>query len=163
MSEYPCGGARREQELMLYVGGELLPWERFRIETHLRLCPLCREQQRLMLNTMQIVADEVRGGGLPQWEAQGMLVSGSAISGRFHGKPVSSMRLVTLAAVSAAVAVLTSYMAANYGDRLTTSHSGPLTRVSTAASPPCKTPADTAASSCRNCASPASVRKANPF
>jgi anti-sigma factor RsiW len=164
MNDYPCGGTRREQELMLYVGGELLPWDRLRIESHLRHCPLCREQQRLMLRTMQSIAAEVRGGSLPQWQAQGLMVSASALSGRFHGKPPASARLVTLAAISAAVAVLTSYMAATYGDHLLSSRSAPLSHVSTAttaataataASPPCLTPAPTATKSCHNCASPA--------
>jgi anti-sigma factor RsiW len=160
MSEYTCGGTRREQQLMLYVGGELLPWERLRIESHLRKCPVCRGQQRLMLSTMQTVAAEVRGGALPQWEAQGMMVSASGLSGPFRGKPAGSFRLVTLAAVSAAVAVLTSYMAATYGDRLITSYSAPLTRVNTVASPPCSPTVGTTDNSCRNCASPAPPRSA---
>ncbi len=163
MSEYPCGGTRREQQLMLYVGGELHLWDRLRMESHLRNCSRCREQQRLLLTTMQSFAAEVRGGDLPRWEAQGMTVSASALSGRLQGKPVGSARLATLAAISAAVAVLTSYMAATYGDRLTQSRSGPLSRVSTVASPPCTPSAGIPASSCRNCASPAPFRKGAPL
>lgn len=155
MSDFPCGGAQQEQRLMLYVGGELLLWERLRIEAHLRSCPICREQQRLMLRTMQNVAAEVRGYGLPAWEAQGITVSGSAISGRLLAKPISSGRFATLAALSAAVAVLTSYTAATYGDRLMTSHSAPLSRVSTPASPPCETTPEKPVRPCHDCASPA--------
>jgi anti-sigma factor RsiW len=154
MSEYPCGGAQREQQLMLYVGGELLPRERLQIEAHLRNCPLCREQQHFLRSTMQSVAAEVRGAALPRWEAPGITVSSSALSGRFHGKPLDSMRLVTLAAISAAAAILTSYMAATYGDRLIRSYSVPLSHVSTVVSPPCVTPTTAAAKSCHNCASP---------
>ena len=153
MSDHPCG-AQREQDLMLYVGGELLPWERLRMESHLRSCPLCQEQQRLLQSTMQMVAAELRGGALPAWESQGTMVSGSGISGRLHGRPVSGSRLATLAAVSVTVAVFTSYMAANFGDHLKISRSAPLSRVSIAASPPCKTDADKPARACRDCASP---------
>ncbi|MES2464645.1 MAG: zf-HC2 domain-containing protein [Armatimonadota bacterium] len=154
MSQNPCDGTSHDQELMLYVGGELSPWDRFRVASHLRSCTRCREQHRLLLSTMRIVAAEVRGGALPQWEAQGGFVSASALSSRFHGKPIGSVRLATLAAISAAVAVLTSYMAATYGDRLTTSHFAPLSRVSSAASPPCEVSPGPASSSCRDCASP---------
>lgn len=154
MSEYPCG-AQREQDLMLYVGGELLPWERLRMESHLRSCPLCREQQRVLQSTMHLVAAELRGGGLPAWESPGTMVTGSGVSSRLQGRPVSGSRLATLAAVSVTVAVFTSYMAANFGDHLKISRSAPLSRVSIAASPPCKTGVGTPARSCRNCASPA--------
>jgi anti-sigma factor RsiW len=156
MNDYPCGGIQREQQLMLYVGGELPLWERLRIESHLRRCPTCREQQAQIQNTMQYVAAEVRGGSLPLWQAQGMMVSGSAVSGRFHGRPVSSTRLAALAAISAAIAALTSYMAAMYGDHLTPSHSAPLSHASMVASPSCETPAgkrDKPGKSCRNCVS----------
>lgn len=161
MTDYPCGGIRREQQLMLYVGGELPSWERLLIEMHLRNCPVCREHQALILSTMQSVAAEVRGGSLPHWEAQGMMVSASALSGRFHSTPIGSARLVTLATISAAVAVLTSYMAATYGDRLTRSPSVPLSHVNTVATP-CASPESSLDSSCRNCAATPSAPKVTP-
>ena len=160
MSEYQCGGLPQEQDLILYVGGELLPKAKRRVEAHLRDCPHCRRQQRLLLLTMQSVAAEVRGSALPRW-APHELISGTAVSTRLYSKPVSGGRLATLAAISAAVAVLTSYMAATYGDHLTPSYSVPLSRVSIEPLPPCKSsPAAKAGKSCRDCISafPKAVR-----
>lgn len=158
MSEYPCGGLRREQDLMLYVGGELLPWEKRRVEAHLRECPHCQKQQRLLRTTMQSVAAEVRGSGMPHWAPQEM-VSATAVSTPFYHKPVNSSRLATLVAISAAVAALTSYMAATYGDHLMSSHFVPLSHVNIEPTPPCESSptakADKSGKSCHNCASPA--------
>ncbi|MBC8104879.1 MAG: hypothetical protein H7Z41_20075 [Cytophagales bacterium] len=137
MSEYPCGGTRREQELMLYAGGELLFWDRQRVERHLRHCSCCCERHALIRSAMGSIAAEVRGSSLPAWQAQSPVPS-YGIAARLLGRREQTARLASLAAISAAVAAVGSYLAANYGDNLRPVQPAPPSPVSIVTSPICR-------------------------
>lgn len=57
----------RDQDLLLFVHGELKTMRRRALQRHLRNCPMCRERHSQFATASRQVAAAVRGSRAPQW------------------------------------------------------------------------------------------------
>jgi hypothetical protein len=89
----------RDQELLLYIHGELPPMARSRTVRHLRGCPTCQQRATALLAASGAFAEAVRGDSLPAWRPStgtGWIPAAPAI-------PLAIIALLTLTTISATV------------------------------------------------------------